>query len=127
MQVLPADVSAPLLGHAKRDELLEIIIDLGRKPYARFQSEVEELSDRLVTREDLQSAANQLGAFGLDNRAGIEGTLHRISAMKNRRGDIIGLTCRVGRAVSGHVDMIRDLLERALPSTTGPRGPDMSS
>lgn len=113
-QVLPADVSEPLLGHPKRDQLLEIIIDLGRAPYARFQGSVEQLSDRLVTREDLQSASEQLGDFGLDNRAGIEGTLHRISAMKNRRGDIIGLTCRVGRAVSGHVDMIRDLLERTL-------------
>eukprot|EP00892_Ulva_mutabilis_P008563 jgi/Ulvmu1/6079/UM027_0057.1 len=111
LSVLPADVSAPLIGHPRRDELLEIIVDLGRKPYARFQGCVEELSDRLVTREDLQSASERLGDFGLDNRAGIEGTLHRISAMKNRRGDIIGLTCRVGRAVNGHVDMIRDLLE----------------
>lgn len=63
-----------------------------------------------VTREELEGAAAALGTFGSDNRAGIAGTLHRISAIRNRRGGVVGLTCRVGRAVTGHVDMIRDIL-----------------
>lgn len=60
--------------------------------------------------EELEIAQNAIGKFGVDNRAGIEGTLHRISAMRNRKGLVVGLTCRVGRAVTGHVDMVRDLL-----------------
>ena len=63
-----------------------------------------------VTREDLEAAQECVGEFGGDNRAGVEGTLHRISGIRNRRGSVVGLTCRVGRAVTGHVDMIRDLL-----------------
>ena len=64
-----------------------------------------------MTREDLDAAALALGDFGGDNRAGVEGTLHRISAIRNRRGAVVGLTCRVGRAVTGHIDMIRDILD----------------
>lgn len=68
-----------------------------------------------VTREELAAAATAVGAFGDDNRAGIEGTLHRISALRSRRGDVVGLTCRVGRAISGHVDMVQDILEGEAP------------
>lgn len=64
-----------------------------------------------VSQEELQEAERAIGEFGGDNRAGIEGTLHRISAIRSRKGTIVGLTCRVGRAVTGHVDMVRDLLE----------------
>lgn len=64
-----------------------------------------------ITAEDLAAAEVAVGEFGSDNRAGVTGTLHRISAIRNRKGSIIGLTCRVGRAVSGHTDMIRDLVE----------------
>lgn len=60
--------------------------------------------------EELEDAQELVGEFGADNRAGIEGTLHRISAIRNRKGFIVGLTCRVGRAVSGHIDMLYDLL-----------------
>lgn len=64
-----------------------------------------------VTWEDLAAAEQAVGTFGGDNRAGVQGTLHRISAIRNRKGTVIGLTCRVGRAVTGHIDMIRDMLE----------------
>lgn len=63
-----------------------------------------------ITREDIQAAVSAVGEFGGDNRAGIEGTLHRISAIRSRKGIIVGLTCRVGRAVTGHIDMVRDVL-----------------
>jgi hypothetical protein len=66
-----------------------------------------------VTREELDAAAAAVAPFGCDNRAGIAGTLHRISALRSRQGNVVGLTCRVGRAVSGHVDMINDILEGA--------------
>jgi stage III sporulation protein SpoIIIAA len=93
--------------------LLEIVLDLGRRPEARFLEVPggEELRDTEVTYEELEAAEAQLGSFGADNRAGLTGTLHRISCIRNRRGKIIGLTCRVGRAVTGHGDMIRDLLD----------------
>lgn len=63
-----------------------------------------------ISREELEAAAAAVGPFGSDNRAGIQGTLHRISALRSRKGSVVGLTCRVGRAVSGHVDMIQDIL-----------------
>jgi len=93
--------------------LLEIIMDLGRKPSARFLGTRcdEVLRDELITEGDLRAAMDKLGDFGGDNRAGIAGTLHRISAIRNRNGGVVGLTCRVGRAVTGHVEMIRDILE----------------
>ena len=64
-----------------------------------------------ITWEDLKAAEQAVGDFGSDNRAGVQGTLHRISAMRSRKGTVVGLTCRVGRAVTGHVDMIRDILD----------------
>ena len=64
-----------------------------------------------ITWDDLKAAETAVGEFGGDNRAGIQGTLHRISALRNRKGTVVGLTCRVGRAVTGHVDMIRDMIE----------------
>ncbi|TME00070.1 MAG: AAA family ATPase [Chloroflexi bacterium] len=93
-----------------RGELLEIVLDLGREPEARFDAG-EIILDRVqVTREDLEYVVARVGAFGDDNRAGIERTLHRISAIRNRSGDIVGLTCRVGRAVTGTIDIIKDIV-----------------
>jgi stage III sporulation protein SpoIIIAA len=94
-----------------RAGLIEIVLDLGRKPEARFADRYEYLRNEVVTREELDFVESKLGAFGDDNRAGLPATLHRISAMRNRRGTIIGLTLRVGRAVSGIVDILRDLIE----------------
>lgn len=91
--------------------LFEIVLDLGRRPEARFQDHEMLVSDRDVTREDLALVAGRVGQFGDDNRAGIERTLHRISAIRNRTGDIVGLTCRIGRAVYGTIAIIEDLVE----------------
>src|SRR5579885_1064621 len=86
-------------------------MDLGREPEARFPGRVVRLSDQFVTREDMQYVTSRVGTFGKDNRAGIERTLHRISAIRNRVGEIIGLTLRVGRAVFGTVDIVRDVID----------------
>jgi len=90
---------------------LEVVLDLGRVPEARYPGRAVPLGDAVVERQDLASVVQQLGSFGGDNRAGIERTLHRISAIRNRTGDVVGLTCRVGRAVFGTVAMVRDLMD----------------
>jgi stage III sporulation protein SpoIIIAA len=91
--------------------LVEIVMDLGRAPEARFAGRSPELTSEPVTRSDLDHVVRAIGQFSADNRAGIEGTLHRISAIRNRRGEVVGLTLRVGRAVLGTIDMIQDLVE----------------
>ncbi len=109
LDVLPFRVSAALRQREDLAELLEVVLDLGRLPEARFVAGDSPLGDQEVDAEDLQSAIDRLGEFGDDNRAGIERTLHRISAIRNRRGCVIGLTCRIGRAVFGTIKMIEDL------------------
>jgi stage III sporulation protein SpoIIIAA len=114
LAVLPPRISDAVAGAGRRegyDNLVEIVMDLGRIPEARFQSGEVPLTDREVDREDLAFVAERIGAFGGDNRAGIERTLHRISAIRNRSGEIVGLTCRVGRAVFGTIAIMRDLIE----------------
>jgi len=110
VSILPPELQAAVAPYAE-DSLLEIVMDLGRLPEARLPGRVVELSDEAVTREALDHVVSMLGEFGSDNRAGIEGTLHRISAIRNRRGQVVGLTLRVGRAVFGTIDLIRDLVE----------------
>ena len=109
LDVLPVRVSAALRQREDLSELLEVVLDLGREPEARFISGDDSLSEQEVDAEDLQGVIDRLGEFGEDNRAGIERTLHRISAIRNRKGRIIGLTCRIGRAVFGTIKMIEDL------------------
>jgi stage III sporulation protein SpoIIIAA len=111
LEMLPADLRDILKQHPDRNDLIEVVMDLGRQPEARFHQKAEYLSDRVITASDLAESIKNVGDFGGDNRAGIERTLHRISAIRNRRGDVIGLTCRVGRAVFGTISMIRDLVE----------------
>jgi stage III sporulation protein SpoIIIAA len=111
LQVLPPHICEPLLDMQRRHELLEVVLDLGREPEARFPGDELILSSRLVTHEDLEYVIQRIGAFGADNRAGIERTLHRISAIRNREGRVVGITCRVGRAVFGTIGIIRDLVE----------------
>ena len=111
LEMLPTDLRDKLHAHPDKDQLIEVVMDLGRLPEARFPGKAEYLSDRPITQTDLEDCVKTIGDFGGDNRAGIERTLHRISAIRNRRGDIIGLTCRVGRAVFGTISMIRDLVE----------------
>ena len=93
------------------DNLIEVVLDLGRLPEARFSDRVTYIRDEPVTKEEIQHCIERVGMFSSDNRAGIERTLHRISAIRNRTGDIIGLTCRIGRAIFGTIVMIRDLVE----------------
>lgn len=111
MDILPPHVEKLIAKHPEKDRLIEVVMDLGRFPEARFPQGAEYLSDRPIERQDIQYCVDRVGAFSGDNRAGIERTLHRISGMRNRQGEIIGLTCRVGRAVYGTIDMVRDLVE----------------
>jgi stage III sporulation protein SpoIIIAA len=111
LEVLPLAARAAVEAHPRRDELVELVLDLGRPPEARFPDGGEFLSEAAVTREDIAYVVERVGRFGKDNRAGIERTLHRISAIRNRVGDAVGLTCRVGRAVFGTVDILRDVIE----------------
>jgi len=109
--VLPPVVQRALAGPEQREGLLEVVLDLGRVPEARYPGRVLALGNDAIARSDLAAVLQRLGPFGGDNRAGIERTLHRISAIRNRTGDVVGLTCRVGRAVFGTVAMVRDLLD----------------
>ena len=111
LSVLPDDIRAALQQIGRRDELLEVIADLGRVPTARYISEEVVLRDSEVAGEEIQYIADRVGEFDADNRAGIARTLHRISAIRNRKGDIVGLTCRVGRAVYGTIAIIQDIVE----------------
>jgi stage III sporulation protein SpoIIIAA len=111
LAVLPESVRTKLEQHSQLDKLVEVVLDLGRLPEARFPEGAEYLSDLPVSKEDIQFCVDRVGMFSGDNRAGIERTLHRISGMRNRSGEIIGLTCRVGRAIYGTINMIRDLVE----------------
>lgn len=112
LNVLPKFIKEPLEKHPNRESLIEIVLDIGRRPEARFSNTTEYFSYRTVVWQDLDLILKKLGKFSSDNRAGIEKTLHRISSLRNRNGSVIGLTCRIGRAFFGTVSIIRDLLEQ---------------
>ena len=111
LQTLPSHFQQPLHEREDRSELLEVILDLGRRAEARFLHEEVYLHHGEVSQEDIDFVVDRISTFGDDNRAGIERTLHRISAIRNRSGQVVGLTCRVGRAVFGTISIIRDLVE----------------
>ncbi len=111
LNVLPIRLRDALDQANKGDDLLEVVLDLGRKPEARFTNRELTLSETEVTPEDIDYVVERIGQFTDDNRAGIERTLHRISAIRNRQGEIVGLTCRVGRAVYGTIDILQDIVE----------------
>lgn len=111
LHILPEQIRLALEEHPDENNLIEVVMDLGRFPEARFPDKAEYLCENPVSKEDLNYCIQRVGLFSGDNRAGIERTLHRISAMRNRTGEIIGLTCRVGRAVYGTIGMIHDLVE----------------
>ncbi len=111
LQIVPPPIREAIRRENHGDDLLEIVLDLGRQPEARFLNREVTLSEREVTREEIDYVASRVSEFTADNRAGIERTLHRISCIRNRAGDIVGLTLRVGRAVYGTVDIVKDLLE----------------
>src|SRR5512137_1351071 len=109
--VLPGNIVEAVHKANDYDNLLEIILDLGRVPTARYVQGEVVLINHEITRSELDHVVEGVGEFDADNRAGIERTLHRISAIRNRRGHIVGLTLRVGRAVYGTVDIIQDIVE----------------
>src|ERR1700693_5318178 len=106
---LPPEIVAAVNALPDRNALIEVVMDLGRQPEARFPDAEVSLLDREIDESDIAFVVEHIGTFGDDNRAGIERTLHRISAIRNRAGDIVGLTCRVGRAVTGTIDIIKHM------------------
>ncbi len=111
LAILPSEVEQVIRQIDRNDELLEVIFDLGRIPTARYLDGEYNLLDREISQVDIDLVVAQVGDFDADNRAGIERTLHRISAIRNRRAEVVGLTCRVGRAVFGTIDIIKDIIE----------------
>ena len=106
LDVLPAVVRERLERYDDLAKLIEVVLDYGRPAEARFRDRVERMPEVVVSEHDIAYVTKSIGEFGSDNRAGIERTLHRISAIRNRHGKVIGLTCRVGRALEGTIDMI---------------------
>ena len=110
-RVLPTFINQALEEFGDTQNLLEVVLDLGRFPTARFVDGEIILSDAEITHEDIETVVERIGDFDADNRAGMERTLHRISAIRNRKGAVVGLTCRVGRAVYGTIDIIEELIK----------------
>ena len=111
LENLPIFVNEYLLNHILEDQLIEIILDLGRKPEARFRKGPKLISQKIISWQDLDYITKRISKFSNENRAGIERTLHRISCIRNRQFLINGLTCRIGRVMFGTVSIVRDLLE----------------
>ncbi len=112
LATLPPSIHDAVNRLENRSELLEIVMDLGRLAEGRFPEREVILSTEPVAYTDMEYVVERIGEFGDDNRAGIERTLHRISALRNRKGKIVGLTCRIGRAVLGSIALIRDIVEQ---------------
>jgi len=110
--VLPDDIREWVSGTADRNKLIEIVLDLGREPEIRYMDDFILMEGRFVSESDIKEVVSKVGEFGEDNRAGISGTLHRISAIRSRGGKIIGLTLRVGRAVYGVIGPLKDVFEK---------------
>ena len=108
---IPPEIVAAVNALPDRNALIEVVMDLGRRPEARFPDSEVSLLEREIDESDIAFVVEHIGTFGDDNRAGIERTLHRISAIRNRNGKIVGLTCRIGRAVYGTIEIINDFVE----------------
>jgi stage III sporulation protein SpoIIIAA len=111
LAALPPEIVEALNALPDRESLIEVVLDLGRRPEARYPDREVDLLEREIVDADLQYVVEHIGSFGDDNRAGIERTLHRISAIRNRNGKVVGLTCRIGRAVYGTIEIIADFIE----------------
>jgi stage III sporulation protein SpoIIIAA len=111
LAALPPEIVDAVHATPDREALIEVVLDLGRRPEARYPNGEVMLLDREITDRDIAFVVDHIGTFGDDNRAGIERTLHRISAIRNRNGKIVGLTCRIGRAVYGTIEIINDFVE----------------
>jgi len=111
LENLPFFIKQNVNSHIHKDKIIEIILDLGRRPEARFPTGPEYLSQKIISWQDIEYTTKRVSKFSNDNRAGIERTLHRISCIRNRQFLITGLTCRIGRAIFGTISLARDLLE----------------
>ena len=111
LAALPPEIVDAVHRTPNREALIEVVLDLGRRPEARYPDSEATLLEREITEADIAHVVEHIGTFGDDNRAGIERTLHRISAIRNRNGKIVGLTCRIGRAVYGTIEIINDFVE----------------
>ncbi len=111
LDALPKEIVDAVHALPEKEALIEVVLDLGRRPEARFPDSEVMLLDREIGETDIAHVVEHIGSFGDDNRAGIERTLHRISAIRNRNGKIVGLTCRIGRAVYGTIEIIEDFVE----------------
>jgi stage III sporulation protein SpoIIIAA len=111
LAALPPEIVAAIDALPDRESLIEVVMDLGRRPEARYPSSEVDLLEREIVEADIAYVVEHIGSFGDDNRAGIERTLHRISAIRNRNGKVVGLTCRIGRAVYGTIEIIADFVE----------------
>jgi stage III sporulation protein SpoIIIAA len=111
LETLPSFLTNHINNHLYKDKIIEIVMDLGRRPEARFSTGPEYLSSKIISWQDLEYTTKRISKFSNENRAGIERTLHRISCIRNRQFLITGLTCRIGRAIFGTISLARDLLE----------------
>jgi stage III sporulation protein SpoIIIAA len=111
LAILPTTIRESIESIGREVELLEVVMDLGRRPTARYTDNEVELRQEEVSQDDIDQVVDGIGDFDDDNRAGIARTLHRISGIRNRRGQVVGLTCRVGRAVYGTIEIIEDIVE----------------
>jgi len=110
LESLPPVIRERILSSPDGDRLIEVVLDYGRPAEIRYMDRWERMEDYPVSDDDIRYVSERVGEFGGDNRAGIERTLHRISAIRNRQGRVIGLTCRVGRAIQGTIDLIHDIV-----------------
>ncbi len=111
LETLPFFIKKNINQHIHKDKIIEIVMDLGRRPEARFSTGPEYLSQKIISWQDLEYTTKRISKFNNENRAGIERTLHRISCIRNRQFLITGLTCRIGRAIFGTISLARDLFE----------------
>ena len=111
LETLPFFIKKNIKQHIHKDKIIEIVMDLGRRPEARFSTGPEYLSQKIISWQDLEYTTKRISKINNENRAGIERTLHRISCIRNRQFLITGLTCRIGRAIFGTISLARDLFE----------------
>lgn len=111
LSIFPEDIKEKIEQINEFDTLIEIVLDLGRRPEARFINKSVYLREEPISRDEIRKVISKVGEFDRDNRAGIEKTLHRISGIFNRKDEVVGLTCRVGRAVYGTIEPIKDIIK----------------
>lgn len=109
VEILP-DRIRRLIDYSAMEDVMEIVLDIGRMPEIRHSNgKIEYLGTSEIGYDDIDYITSRVQEFTSDNRSGIAGTLHRISAIRNRQGKVVGLTCRIGRVVTGTISCIKDI------------------